>query len=196
MDRIGALILAADGGDAFGGPLALAPWGDTTLVEHLVAVTAPHVDVVVVVLGADVEDVLRSTDLGDATVVINPEWDLGPTASLRVGLDLLTRDGDVGAVLVVDGDQPQLDASVVAHVVEAHRATRASITMPKYRYARGGPMVIARSLWPRAIGLASEATLSGLVKAHPEGTDEVWVDRVPPHRVTSTADLAEVAPRH
>jgi CTP:molybdopterin cytidylyltransferase MocA len=167
-----------------------------TLVEHLVAVTAPHVDVVVVVLGAHAEDVLRSTDLGEATVVINPEWELGPTASLRVGLDLLTRDGDVDAVLVVDGDQPQLDASVVADVVEAHHASRASIMMPKYRYARSGPMVIARNLWPRAIGLASDATLFSLVKAHPEWTDEIWVDRVPPRRVTSTADLAEVAPRH
>ncbi len=117
MDRIAALILAADGGEAFGGPLALASWGDTTLVEHFVAITAPHVDVVVVVLGADAEAVLATTDLGEATVVINPEWELGLTASLRVGLDLLTRDGDVDAVLVVEGDQPQLDAGVVADVI-------------------------------------------------------------------------------
>ena len=196
MNRIAALILAADGGEAYGGPLALASWGDTTLVEHLVTVTAPHVDVVIVVLGADAEMVLATTDLGGATVVINPEWELGPTASLRVGLDLLTRDGDVDAVLVVEGDQPQLDASVVADVVGAHREARASIMMPKYRYARGGPMVIARELWPRAIGLASEATLGALVKAHPDWTDEVWIDQIPPHRVTSSADLAEVAPRH
>ena len=196
MDRIGALILAADGGEAFDGPLALAPWGERTLVEHLVAVTTPYVDAVIVVLGADAETVLVSTDLGEATNVINPEWELGPTASLRVGLDLLTRDGEVDAVLVVDGDQPQLDSSVVDEVVQAHRETRASIMLPKYRYARGGPMVVARELWPRAIGLASEATLGALVKAHPEWTDEVWVDRLPPHRVTSSADLAEVAPRH
>jgi CTP:molybdopterin cytidylyltransferase MocA len=196
VDRIGALILAAAGGEAFGGSLALAPWGDRALVEYLVAITAPHVDRVIVVLGADAEGVLAAADLGEATVVINPEWELGPTASLRVGLDLFTRDGDVDAVLVVDADQPQLDASVVAEVVAAHRDTRAPIMMPKYRYERGGPILIARDLWPRAIGLGRDATLGALVKAHPEWTDEVWVDRVPPHRVRSSADLAEMAPRH
>jgi CTP:molybdopterin cytidylyltransferase MocA len=190
------LILAADGGEAFDGPLALAPWGDRALVEHLVAVAAPHVDVVIVVLGDGAEEVLTSVDLGDVTIVINPEWELGSTASLRVGLDLLTRDGDVDAVLIVDGDQPQLDGSIVAEVVAAYRSGRTSIMLPKYRYERGGPMVIAREVWPRVIGLASEATLGALVKAHAEWTDEVWVDRLPPHRVTSSADLAEVAPRH
>ena len=42
----------------------------------------------VVVLGAAADDILARVNLGDATVVVNPEWDEGIASSLRASQTL------------------------------------------------------------------------------------------------------------
>ena len=64
-----------------------------------------------------------------------------------------------------------------------------------YRYADGLPIVVDRDLWPRLMGLEGDSTVDALVRAHAEWTTELWVDQLPPRRMTSARDLAEVAPR-
>lgn len=195
MDKVGVLILAADGGEAFGGSLAAAPWGDGVLVEHLVAVATPHAESVVVVLGADADEVVATTDLRNAIVVIDLDWSEDAASSLLVGLDYLARSDDVESVVVIDGRYPQVESDVVAALLEAHGSADTPVTVPKYRYADGLPIVVDRDLWPRLMGLEGDSTVDALVRAHAEWTTELWVDQLPPRRMTSARDLAEVAPR-
>ena len=44
-----------------------------------------------VVVGHEADRILDETELGDAGVVENPEWEEGIASSIRVGLDALTR---------------------------------------------------------------------------------------------------------
>lgn len=193
---IAALILAAGGSRRLGRPKQLEPWGVTTLLGHVVErIRRYPVDEVWVVLGADSERIMREVDLAGCGVVENPEWEEGIAASLRVGLDALTRMSKVEEVLILLGDQPEVSDDVVTALIERARRSKRPAIVPKYRYTFGNPVIVRRSLWPRLISLEGDEGARRLFQAHPEWVDEVWVEQLPPRDVDTVADIEELRPR-
>jgi CTP:molybdopterin cytidylyltransferase MocA len=93
---------------------------------------------VVVVTGAyDVET--------DARVVPCPDWERGPGASLRCGLEALP--GDTEAAVVVLADGPDLAPAAVDRVVSAWRAGAGDVVAASYGGSRGHPVVLGRAAW-------------------------------------------------
>lgn len=192
-----AIVLAAGGSKRLGRPKQLEPWGDTNLLGHVVRTTASFpVDEVWVVLGHDSERILAETDLGDAGVVENPEWDEGIASSIRVGLDALTRLSRCDRALIVIGDQPDVSGDVVAALLDSHKSAGKPVTIPKYRYSWGNPVVVDRSLWPRLISLDGDEGAKRLWQAHPEWVNEVWFPDVSPRDVDTESDVTDLKPRH
>ena len=74
-----------------------------------------------------------------------PEWERGPGASLRCGLEAL--DEDVEAAVVVLADGPNLAPAAVARVIESWRARAARVVAASYGGVRGHPLLVARSAW-------------------------------------------------
>lgn len=193
---VAALVLAAGGSSRLGRPKQLEKWGSTTLLGHVVdQVRRFPVDEVWVVLGADSEEIMKAVDLDDCGIVENPEWQEGIASSLRVGLDALIQTSRAEAALIVIGDQPNLDRRVVGEVVAAFAQSSLPVTIPKYRYTWGNPVMVDRSLWPRLMSLEGDEGAQRLFKAHPEWVEEVWTDHLPPRDVDTEADLAELRPR-
>lgn len=192
-----AVILAAGGSRRLGRTKQLEKWGDTNLLGHVVQRTAAYpVDEVWVVLGHDLDRVLSETDLGKAYVVENPEWEEGIASSIRVGLDALNRLSKCDHALIVPGDQPYLSEEVVTTLLAEHGKTGKPVTVPKYRYSWGNPVVVQRSLWPRLMSLEGDEGGRRLWQAHPEWVQEVWFPEPPPRDVDTEDDLAELRPRH
>lgn len=193
---IAALVLAAGGSRRLGRPKQVEPWGGTTLLGHVVGwVRSLPVDEVWVVLGAEAERVMQQVDLSGCGVVINPEWEEGMASSLRAGMDALTRLSKAEAALVVLGDQPKVDPEVAIELLERRRRSKALAILPKYRYAWGHPVLIDRALWPRMMSLTGDQGARGLLKAHPEWVEEVWVESLPPRDVDTAGDVEELRPR-
>ena len=198
------LILAADALDD-GSPRALGKWGRTTTIEHVVSLIAPLFDTTVVVLGSEGERVADTTQLGDAIVIVDPEWPEGVSSPLRAGLDTLSRSSDVAHAVVIDVATPQVDAGVIAELIDAHLATPHALpgrrigdraaTVAKYRYARSGPIVLARELWERFLSLEGSTPILQMLSAHPDWVAEIWIDQLPPVEVHDADDLASIAPR-
>ncbi len=194
--RVAGLVVATQPGEGFEGLLPLALWGDATVIDHVVAQARDWpVETVVVVLGAAAEEVLVGSDLGEVTVVIDPEWEEGVAASLRAGVDTVTRLGDYDAVVVAYGNQPFNPPEVVARLLDAHNEAGRLATVPKYRYAVGAPFVVGTGLWSRLMGLEGEATPEQLLQSHPDWVEEVWFDRVPPRRIVTPDDLYDLRRR-
>ncbi len=192
-----AVVLAAGGSRRLGRTKQLEPWGETNLLGHVVALarTLP-VDEVWVVLGHDAERILAETDLGDAGVVENPEWEEGIASSLRVGLDALTRLSRCERALILMGDQPEPSTAVVTELLDSHRRSGRPVTIPKYRYTLGNPVVVDRSLWSRLMSLDGDEGAMRLWRAHPEWVNEVWFADSPPRDVDTETDVSEMRPKH
>ncbi len=196
MDGTGALILATATGSGFGGAMALGSWGEGTVLQHLVEVARTGgVDVVVVTIGPRANAVVESGDLGDALIVVNGDYEEGAASSLRAGLDTMWRQADIETVIIMELKRPGVFPEAVAALMASSRTNERPITVPKYRYARGSPIAIDRSLWPRLMGLEGHFELLDLVAAHPGWVDEIRLDLEPPAGVGTPEDLDVAARR-
>jgi CTP:molybdopterin cytidylyltransferase MocA len=144
------LVLAAGAGTRFGGAIKqLAPLRGRPLIEYAVEsmLAVPALDPVLVVLGHAADEIRRAAELGEAEVVVCPDWARGQSASLRCGLAAL---GAVDAVVVTLGDQPFITPQVIAGALdhlEGHDAVRAV-----YGGTPGHPVVLG----PRVLAAAGE----------------------------------------
>ena len=112
---IAALVLAGGGSTRLGRPKQVEPWGETTLLGHVVAeVEKGPFDLRVVVVGSASEQVLETVDLSQWMVVENPEWEEGIASSLRVGLDAIHRLSRAETVAIFLGDEPTVDQAVIS----------------------------------------------------------------------------------
>lgn len=192
-----AVILAAGQSRRLGRPKQLEPWGDTNLLSHVVARTRDFpVDEVWVVLGHDYERILEETDLDDVGVIENPEWEEGIASSIRVGLDALTRLSRCDRALIVLGDQPAVPTEVVDELMASHVRASHPVSVPKYRYSWGNPVLVDRSLWPRLMSLEGDEGAQRLWQAHPEWVNEVWFSDLTPRDVDTETDVVELRPKH
>ena len=188
MPRTVAVVLANEPGSGFTGSKYLGVVDGTTLIDRVLAnVSSWPVDDTVVVLGPDAEEILGSMTPTDATVVIDLEWREGSAASLRVGLDVVLRGPATDLVVMAPADQPGMRADDVAALIEA--AEGASAAVPKYRYRRGFPVVLGRSIWERLLGSEGDLDLLDLLGSHPEGVQEVWFDHLASPRIQTPDDI-------
>jgi CTP:molybdopterin cytidylyltransferase MocA len=159
---IAGVVLAAGAGRRFGARKQLADLHGRPLLEHaLRAMAAAPVDRVLVVLGADAEEVSHRVDMNGAETVVCDGWETGISASLRAGFDAA---GGAGAVAIVLGDQPLISAQAVARVVAA-RGDAAAVRAT-YGGVPGHPIVLERELFARARELRGDtgarAVLAGV----------------------------------
>ena len=188
MPRIVAVVLANDPGSGFAGSKYLSDVGGITLIDRALAdASVWPVDEVVVVLGPDAEDIASTLESWDATFVIDPEWEEGSAASLLVGLDDVMRGPATDFYVSALADQPGVPASDVSALLEA--AEDVAAVVPKYRYRRGFPIVLARELWEHLLGLEGDADLLGLLESHPAGVTEIWFDHLETPRIRRPEDI-------
>ncbi|HUG33015.1 MAG TPA: nucleotidyltransferase family protein [Acidimicrobiia bacterium] len=192
-----AVVLAAGSSRRLGRSKQLEPWGDSNLLGHVISRTLEFpVDEVWVVVGHEAEQIMEQTDMGDAYVVENLEWEEGIASSLRVALDALTRLSRCDQALIVIGDQPDVPVATVDALLESHSRSGKPVTIPKYRYSWGNPVVVDRSLWARLMSLEGDEGAKRLWQAHPEWVNEVWFPDSAPRDVDTEADVDELRPRH
>lgn len=127
-------MLAAGAGSRFGGPKQRL-----LLPSVLEAVRSSSVDELVVVAGAHALE-------ADARVVECAQWEQGPGASLRCGLQALPDATEAAVVVLADG--PDLSPAHVDRVIEAWRGSVADVIAASYGGDRGHPIVLGRAAWP------------------------------------------------
>src|SRR5262245_60581942 len=102
---VSGLVLGAGGSARLGRPKQLLPYGETTLLGHVVAnARACRFDQLVVVLGGAADEVRAHVDLTGADVVVNQEFGSGCSSSIAAALGALDPRCDVLVLLL--GDQP------------------------------------------------------------------------------------------
>jgi molybdenum cofactor cytidylyltransferase len=192
-----AIVLAAGASRRLGRPKQLEPWGDTNLLGRVVAAALDlPVDEVWVVVGSGADRILEEVDLGGAGVIENPEWEEGIASSLRVGLDALTRLSRAERAVILMGDQPDVSPEIVGALLDSHRSSGRPVSIPKYRYTLGNPVVVDRSLWSRVMSLEGDEGAMRLWRAHPEWVNEVWFPDQAPRDIDTEGDVTELRPRH
>jgi molybdenum cofactor cytidylyltransferase len=147
---VSGLVLAAGGSSRLGRPKQLLPYGDGTLLGHVLEVArACPFDQLVVVVGAHRNDVRAGVGLGGADVVVNDAYGEGCSSSIAAALGAVDARCDVLVLLL--GDQPGVTAKTVAALLDGRGA--APLAVCRYADGRGHPLAFGREVFAELAAL-------------------------------------------
>ncbi|MDO8578164.1 MAG: molybdenum cofactor cytidylyltransferase [Dehalococcoidales bacterium] len=171
---ISAILLAAGESKRMGQPKQLLPLGDKTLVEHaLDNLLASRVDEVIVVTGNQAETIAKKVGKRPVKVVLNPDYRLGMSTSLKTGLASIDKDAE--AVMVVLADQPFIDAALINRLIDEFTCRNKGIVVPVFKGKRGHPIIFATKYRDELLQLRGDAGAKVLLQSHPDDVLEVAV---------------------
>ncbi|MBE3124740.1 MAG: nucleotidyltransferase family protein [Acidobacteria bacterium] len=172
---IWAVILAAGESRRMGTQKLLLPFGETTVVGAVVGTAlASRVDRVLVVLGADKDDVREELEPLGIDFAVNDNFAEGMLSSVQAGFRALPADAEAAVVML--GDQPFLPARVVDAVVEAFRRSGKGIVVPAFQGRRGHPVLVDMKYRDTVLALDPADGLRRLMHAHPDDIIEAEVE--------------------
>jgi CTP:molybdopterin cytidylyltransferase MocA/NifU-like protein involved in Fe-S cluster formation len=191
---VAAIVLAAGKARRFGAQKLLAPFGASTVVRTVVdTIRAVGVDYVVVVGGPGGEAVRAAVGGSPVIWAENAEPDRGLSSSIATGLAALPPN--VGAVLMVLGDQPTVSVQVVERVVAAWREGGGPVVAPRYRGLRGNPVLFDAALFGSLGSLVGEHGARDFISADPARVTMVDVAEPPPMDIDTPSDYDELLRR-
>ena len=141
--KVEGILLAAGLGTRLGQvkPL-LEVEGIPTLARVIAALREAGMERIVVVLGSAAEEIRRGVDLSSCRVVVNPDYALGLSSSLRTGIASLSPDAE--GALVVHADLPRLSPATIRAVL-AQAEAGATLARATHRGLPGFPVFLHRS---------------------------------------------------
>jgi molybdenum cofactor cytidylyltransferase len=185
---VSGLILAAGKSSRMGRPKQLLPFQGTILLDWVLAQAecASALDEVIVVLGNAADEIQSKLSISRAKILVNPVFTEGCSASYKTGIAAL--DLQAEAVVVLLGDQPGVDASIINQVVEDWHEKGGTIALASYRGRQGHPMIFARELFGQLLQLQGDKAAWKILDAHPEWVRNVELDRAFPEDVDTWRD--------
>lgn len=143
-ERAAGVLLAAGGAERLGSPKQLLDWnGQPFVVAVAKTGLAAGLEPLVVVTGAYATDVEAALTGLDVQIVHNADWQQGQANSVQAGQAALP--DDVGAVIFMVVDQPQLPAALLEALQAQHARTLAPIVATQVDGNRSNPVLFDRS---------------------------------------------------
>ncbi len=145
-ERIAGIVLAAGGSTRFGQSKQLLDWGGVPLVSHAAQIAlAAGLSPVIVVGGADFQQVSQAVKGLPVEFANNPDWQGGQSTSVRAGIKALP--DDVGACVFLLVDQPLIPAELIQLLKINHARYQSEIIHPIVNGKPGNPVLFDRRVF-------------------------------------------------
>ena len=183
------LVLGAGGSKRLGRPKQLLPYGDGTLLGHVVATARGcGFDQTIVAIGGSAAEVRAGADLAGAEVVVNEAYGAGCSSSIAAALVAVDPRCDVMVLML--GDQP----GVTARTVRALLAGRdgAALAVCRYDDGDGHPIAFARSVFAELADLHGDKAVWRLVDRRAADVETVPIAGPVPRDVDTLEDYQAV----
>jgi molybdenum cofactor cytidylyltransferase len=163
-EEIGALILAAGLSSRMGKAKMLLPWGDSTVIRHVVnSYIFAGVTEIVVVTGGNRYDIEKQLHDTAVRLVFNPLYENGEMLdSIKTGIR--TFPENIQSVLIAPGDHPAIGRDEITAVMDGYMESKSALVVPSHKMRRGHPWAVARSMWPELLNLEAPETLRDFLR--------------------------------
>jgi molybdenum cofactor cytidylyltransferase len=183
------LVLAAGGSSRLGRPKQLLPYGDWTLLDHVLGVARGcGFDQSLCVIGAAAPEVRAAIDLARFEVVENHAFGDGCSSSLAASLSAVDARADVLVLLL--GDQPGVRVEAVAALLAGRG--EAPLAVCRYEDGRGHPFAFARGIFGDLAALHGDKAVWKLLERRARTVVEVPVPGAIPRDVDTWEDYEAV----
>jgi molybdenum cofactor cytidylyltransferase len=188
------VLLGAGSSRRLGRPKQTLPLGDTTVLGWTLRdAEKSALDRLCIVLGGAADDAIRVIRPNRANVVYNAGYGSGCASSLLAGLDYA---GDCAAIMMLLGDMPGVDATIIDRVLAAWRADPTWAAVTAYDDGLGHPFVFSAEAFPALRPLHGDKAVWKLVDNEPEDrVRRVRVHAPRPLDVDTWDDYVEVSRR-
>ncbi len=147
--------------------------GSALVSRAVKAMRAAEMEEVVVVVGRAAGRVAKKAGGGNVRVVLNPEFRMGLSSSLRAGVNSL--DSRSEAVVVCLADQPFVTSELIDRIIERHVETGAGAVAASSRGHVSPPVLLSRRLYGKIASLRGDTGAKAIALAEPT-LERVTVD--------------------
>lgn len=168
--NIAIIILAAGASTRMGQPKQLLPYQGRSLLQHTVeSAIASLCQPVIVVLGANAQQISTQVNQDLVQIVENPQWNLGMSTSIRSGISALNHySQNIEAAVITVCDQPYISTEMINNLISAYFATKKPIVASQYAQTLGVPALFNRNLFPELLELNADTGAKYLIKKYRE----------------------------
>jgi molybdenum cofactor cytidylyltransferase len=161
------ILLAAGNSTRMGAPKQLLDFGGRPLLRHAVETAqAAGCGPVIVVLGANEQEIRACLAGLPVEIVVNERWPEGMGTSIQTGLRALENKDVSGAILALC-DQPFVSSGFLAGLAAKHNETGRAIVAAQYAGTAGVPVFFAREAFPLLMVLKPDQGCKGVILGHP-----------------------------
>lgn len=175
----GVVILAAGSSSRLGEPKQLLRHDGRSLLQKSIdAAISSDADPVIVVLGANAEQISAEINKLNVRVIINSTWEEGMASSVRVGLnELLFNSPSAEAVILMVCDQPYISSELINELIHTQKQTGKAIVSCNYGEATGPPALFHRSVFNELMQLKGDVGARKIIRHHQDDVATVVFEK-------------------
>lgn len=172
--NMAVVVLAAGWSSRMGAFKPLLPFGDDTVLGHVMSTIAEAaIGVTYVVVGNEAARMVPAVEARGAVAVINTAFADGMMSSIKAGIAALP--GTIDGAMILPVDVPLVRAATLARIAASAGDGEAAVLRPTFRGRCGHPPFIHRRLFAEILAAPPEATLRDILGQHRQDARSVPV---------------------
>lgn len=167
--KVAILLLAAGNSSRLGQPKQLLKWKSSNLLQHAIdAVKKVQLNSVILVLGANYQEIISEINTNSIHVVNNKTWQKGLGNSIAVGVNYIKKVfPETEAILISLADQPLITETYLSKMISEFNIEKKQIIATAYKNNRlGVPALFDKEYFEELMQLNNDEGAKHIIKKH------------------------------
>ncbi|HWD89354.1 MAG TPA: nucleotidyltransferase family protein [Mucilaginibacter sp.] len=168
-----AVILAAGQSARMGSPKQLLGYHGKILLQNAIdAAKGANIQTILVILGANAEQILPHIDLNGVCIAENKDWQTGMASSIATAIDALEHiDPLTDAVLLMVCDQPFINSLLLNELIAARQRSGKLIAASRYGNTLGAPALFHKNLFNELANLKGDQGARKIIQLYRDSVE-------------------------
>ncbi|MGM9478989.1 nucleotidyltransferase family protein [Pedobacter sp. GSP4] len=171
----GIIILAAGKSSRLGRPKQLLSYKGKTLLQNVIdGALKTSCSPIVVVLGANSDEILEQHNNKNIHFIVNPLWENGMASSIVAGLSAVVNlDPYPANIIIAVADQAFITELTFNNLIEKKKSTGKGIIASAYQQTLGTPVLFTKDYFEALLSLEGSSGAKKIVKQYPADVESV-----------------------
>jgi len=173
--KTGIIILAAGSSSRLGRSKQLLDYKGKTLLQNVInEALETNCQSVIVVLGANAEEIASQHQNDQVNLVINESWENGIASSIVAGLlTMVKNNSEIESIIIAVADQVFIKMNNFNNLIEKQKETGKNIIASTYAETIGTPVLFKKDYFEALLSLTGEEGAKKILKQYSQDVETV-----------------------